>query len=739
MGSMSDESTQITAKGSAGVGDGGKKPKRPCVYCGMFQAKLKRHMLRRHKDEEGVKAALLLPAAEQTRAFEDLRKEGIFRRNVVIQAEGGGNEELIRKRNQGTSKTVMCSGCKGFYSKNQIHKHKKQCSLTFSLQSNAVDFSASRPSAVTEEFQKQVLDRFRDDDCGKICRKDKLVILLGQRLWLKSVKKERKVIMSDMRHMGNLILAVNRLSPSDLTGEELFKREHFDLLTQAIQDLTQKNQSRGQKSGLKLALGYVLKKAIKVLKGHYTQFNMLEQADEVGRFSDVLGLNWDFLFYSAQLECEQRRGVLRKPESMPLEQDVKKLKEYLVSEMHDLLNDEYKIWDPHDFVALRNLLVSRLTMFNARRGGEPARMTVAEWEEAEKKLWIDPNRVQQVSDPLENALLTSTHLAYMAGKGSKRLVPVLIPHDTVEPLRKLVRERQNANIHKDNPFLFPNIGGSLDHALGWNSLKAVTLAMGDQLEQPHLLIADKFRHRASTLFALLEVPDHEREPFYRHMGHSAAINRDVYQCPLAVTEITKVGGFLASIDGSKSRSRFEPDRCHDSEPASDLDLPQRSLSADDTDLPQCSQSDHDSDLSQHSQSADDSDLPQCSQSAHDPDLPQHSQSAHDSDSPQCSQSAPKTEALFVKPSKKDSSRRMYNQWSASDAEKVCSYFSSYIKTFGSGSTGSLPGIAEIKHFLAENPVFTESAVSDKQKVTLVKTKVFNERKKYRSRANFSSV
>lgn len=82
---------------------------------------------------------------------------------------------------------------------------------------------------------------------------------------------------------------------------------------------------------------------------------------------------------------------------------------------------------------------------------------------------------------------------------------------------------------------------------------------------------------------------------------------------------------------------------------------------------------------------------------------------------------------------------MYNQWNASDAENVCSYFSSYIKTIGPGSTGSLPSVAEIKTFFAEKPIFKESALCDKQKVALVKTKVFNERKKYRSRATFAAV
>ena len=61
-------------------------------------------------------------------------------------------------------------------------------------------------------------------------------------------------------------------------------------------------------------------------------------------------------------------------------------------------------WDHHDFVKMRNLIVSRLTMFNARRGGEPARLTLQEWEEAANNSWVDPQPVQTVKDPLEKAL-----------------------------------------------------------------------------------------------------------------------------------------------------------------------------------------------------------------------------------------------------------------------------------------------------------------------------------------------
>ena len=49
------------------------------------------------------------------------------------------------------------------------------------------------------------------------------------------------------------------------------------------------------------------------------------------------------------------------------------------------------------------------------------------------------------------------------------------------------------------------------------------------------------RHRISILYAGLELPQAERDLFYTHMGHSESINKHVYQTPLAIQEITKVG------------------------------------------------------------------------------------------------------------------------------------------------------------------------------------------------------
>jgi hypothetical protein len=166
---------------------------------------------------------------------------------------------------------------------------------------------------------------------------------------------------------------------------------------------------------------------------------------------------------------------------------------------------------------LRNLIVARLTLSNARRVGEPASMLLINWTDAEKGAWIDPQLVDSV-DTMDKYLLDHFKLAYQTGK-SNRLVPILIPEDTVRPLKILVEMRHSCDVSPQNKYLFPSTKKSMEHAKGWNCIHDVTQLLAN-LDRPDLLIADRFRHRASTLFAMMDVPEDKREAFYRHMGHS---------------------------------------------------------------------------------------------------------------------------------------------------------------------------------------------------------------------------
>lgn len=49
---------------------------------------------------------------------------------------------------------------------------------------------------------------------------------------------------------------------------------------------------------------------------------------------------------------------------------------------------------------------------------------------------------------------------------------------------------------------------------GWHALKEVCSSIA--LKSPNLINATNNRHRVSTLYAALDIPDHERKLFYSH-------------------------------------------------------------------------------------------------------------------------------------------------------------------------------------------------------------------------------
>ena len=111
----------------------------------------------------------------------------------------------------------------------------------------------------------------------------------------------------------------------------------------------------------------------------------------------------------------------------------------------------------------------------------------------------------------------------------------------------MLMERSNRSIHPDNIYLLPNTQNSLDHAIGYHCLRAEVKQAPD-LKKPHLLIANKFRHQVSTIFARFELPKDQQDSFIQHMEHSEAINKNTYQSPMAIQEITRVGKMLSNID-----------------------------------------------------------------------------------------------------------------------------------------------------------------------------------------------
>lgn len=205
------------------------------------------------------------------------------------------------------------------------------------------------------------------------------------------------------------------------------------------------------------------------------------------------------------------------------------------------------------FCKLRNFIASRLTLFNARRGGEATRLTVSELKDAFKDKWVDESFIKKdtESDDFEK-MACQLKCAYLHSSKKSELVPVIIPEDCWKGLQMLadVENRKLAGIHPQNEFVFANTEDSVDHVSGWQCVCDVC----EKADVPRNITATDMRHFVATHYASLEVPQQERDFFIqKHMGHSKFINENVYQCPPALREIKMAGKFLMTLDSYEGK------------------------------------------------------------------------------------------------------------------------------------------------------------------------------------------
>jgi len=112
-------------------------------------------------------------------------------------------------------------------------------------------------------------------------------------------------------------------------------------------------------------------------------------AAEADKFLHVLSLHYNFLFVDAIYHINKNHQTkLRRPAELPLESDIEKVKDYTVSNMKALVDDEYLHWKKYEYIELRDMAASRLTLFNARHREKSARLAMTTWLHAKSDVWL---------------------------------------------------------------------------------------------------------------------------------------------------------------------------------------------------------------------------------------------------------------------------------------------------------------------------------------------------------------
>jgi integrase len=532
------------------------RPKRLCPYCKLDQTRLRRHLSSKHAQEPEVAAALQLPLDQQQTAFDLIKKDGIFQENRASMKADCPLKRDHQPPVGSTTVTRMCGQCKGFFSESYMWRHKLICAKKSNLTAESLPIPTVATSMLNTnvngmegtEFAKEVLPGLLHDEVGRICRSDPTILVFGKHEWDKNVKEDKKPVRNAMRQLGHLVLECRKISKPDFTGADLFDRLNFDILTKAL-DLLTTGAEGEEKSSSKLGIVNTIKSASKTVKATYLINDQVEKATEMDRFRVVLDINWAAMVNRATYHLQMRdQELLRQPKQLPLKEDVKKIADYIKDQLPSLEEKEHMT--VFEFNRMRAMLVTRMTLFNGRRGGECAKMSLADWDKTERKVWGNQS-VKMF--PHEEALINEFELAYLAGKGRK-VVPVLIPNNCVPAIRKMVTLRDQMAINPSNPYLFPAGRHSKLHVPGNHAIAEVC----GLAETSRPVTATEVRHSISTYYACQDLPAQERARFYEHMGHSENINKNVYQAPLVFQEVTMVGKHLLEYDaqvGDHSEAR----------------------------------------------------------------------------------------------------------------------------------------------------------------------------------------
>ena len=522
-----------------------QKPERFCVYCKtiIFNGKLKRHIRRKHGREPEVNLILTKPIELQNSFFESKRKEGIYEYNLRLVYED--KEPDMRERRPTIEDQLrVCTECKGFYSNKYFFKHKCRKGKSEPIKPKLLQKCKHANIENDSEFT-DYLNRFRDGEVGNLIRNNDTIKLIGYRHF--SLRRHedgkrdeiRKVVMAEMRELARLYLKFIEIIGEDKEVEEMFSRDNLQELVDAIKSMVEVDGKKIEKHGTKLYLDAVILRSIKTLEGYFTEIKEDDKAKEIKMFKKAYKHRANELYPSARQACiKNSLQKLRRPDQLPNEEELKKMKCYVSSEIEYVTTN----FNVKQYSWLRSLIVSRLTLFNARRGDEASRILVEEWENAEKNVWVPDNQVEKISDEAEKYLVGKYKLAYLAGKG-KKFVPVLIPIDLIPGIRLLKANREAFGILENNDFLFAT-KSRRSHCSGGHALKRV--CRKGQIDLT--ITATKMRHRISSLYSSLDMKPEDRKIFLEHMGHNEITNKENYACPPGVEEVRVMSRVLNCID-----------------------------------------------------------------------------------------------------------------------------------------------------------------------------------------------
>ncbi|XP_036150600.1 GATA zinc finger domain-containing protein 14-like [Monomorium pharaonis] len=230
----------------------GQEKKNFCFYCKKMQAKISRHLERVHKNEEEVKKFTGLPKGnkERQKIIGLLRRRGNYLYNTDPTYNKG---ELIvcrrptESRKKAAHDFICCAGCKGFFTKNNIRHHFKQC--TKKIVGRTVKVLGRKVQGRIHESANSILRNvvfpiLREDDIIRLIRYDELLITYGNKLCIKyKHQHQQDMIRARLRLLGRFLKAIKKINKNVTDFFSIYHPSIYDDCITAVNQVAGYNTS----------------------------------------------------------------------------------------------------------------------------------------------------------------------------------------------------------------------------------------------------------------------------------------------------------------------------------------------------------------------------------------------------------------------------------------------------------------------------------------------------------------
>ena len=395
-----------------------------CIFCGKVYSKMPRHLEQKHSDEARVKDALSHPSGSKGRKeiWTVLRREGDF--EISIQAMQENMKPCaVRIGKKASGDQLPCEYCKGFFDKRKISIHLKRCfrrkeDSKSSVKSSRILLAATLFDGKFSEVQQKIIPIIKDANLALIIRNDNLLLTLaGVELDKKDVSRYHDITYT-LRTMAKVIIQFRIFTGDEnMHAIDLVQPTNYDALIDTIKKLSgYVNSKKIDNPSLVLKIGYVLRRLTVLAKLMYVKSGSFEDVRKAEHMMTLYDEDYSNYANNARVLFEPRKG--NAPEELPLESDMNKLRLYIVTQIKELASKE--TLSLGQLMDLTKLVYARLLIFNARRGGEPAKLTLDHWEKVLADTWKRESDLHNLTDPIEKLLAERLKLCYVQGKKKRK-------------------------------------------------------------------------------------------------------------------------------------------------------------------------------------------------------------------------------------------------------------------------------------------------------------------------------